>query len=244
MQDIEQTGVIESTPEDDLLQLQAAMQTHGMSVPDDQAAKLAKYCRLLWDWNTRLNLTRHTDWDLFVTRDLLDTMELSKHIPENARVMDVGSGGGVPGIPLAILRPDVKMSLCDSIGKKAMALQDIVKSLGLKIQVHSDRAEAILKRYHFHFVTARAVASISKMIGWFSPSWGAVGKLLLIKGPKWTEERDEAEVAGLLKRTEVEPISTWSTPGRDGQSVLLRIGKRQPAESRVPTEEVLRPDDT
>ena len=149
LQDIEQTGVIESTPEDDLMQLQAAMQAHGVSVPDDQAAKLAKYCRLLWDWNTRLNLTRHTDWDLFVTRDLLDTMELSKHIPENSRVMDVGSGGGVPGIPLAILRPDVKMSLCDSIGKKAMALQDIVKSLGLKIQVHSDRAEAILKRYHF-----------------------------------------------------------------------------------------------
>lgn len=214
------------TPEDDLQQLQSVLTTQGISVPDDQAKKLALYCRLLWDWNSRLNLTRHTDWQLFVTRDLIDTIELAAHIPQDARIMDVGSGGGVPGIPLAILRPDIKVSLCDSVGKKAIALQDIVKALGLKIQVHSDRAEAILKRYHFHFVTARAVASIAKMVGWFSNSWGAIGKLLLIKGPRWVDERSEAEEAGLLKKVEVEPIATWSTPGRDGQSVLLRIGRK------------------
>lgn len=214
------------SPEDDLQQLQTTLIAHGISVPEDQAKKLAQYCRLLWDWNSRLNLTRHTDWEMFVTRDLIDTIELAKHIPQDARIMDVGSGGGVPGIPLAILRPDVKVSLCDSVGKKALALKDMVKSLGLKIQVHSDRAEAILKRYHFHFVTARAVASIAKMIGWFSSSWGAIGKLLLIKGPRWVDERSEAEEAGLLKKVEVEPIASWSTPGRDGQSVLLRIGRK------------------
>jgi 16S rRNA (guanine527-N7)-methyltransferase len=226
LQDIEQPRPITHSPEDDLQQLQTTLNAHGISVPEDQAKKLAQYCRLLWDWNSRLNLTRHTDWEMFVTRDLIDTMELAKHIPPDARIMDVGSGGGVPGIPLAILRPDVKVSLCDSVGKKAIALQDMVKSLGLKIQVHSDRAEAILKRYHFHFVTARAVASIVKMIGWFSNSWGAIGKLLLIKGPRWVDERSEADEAGLLKKVEVEPIASWSTPGRDGQSVLLRIGRK------------------
>lgn len=226
MQDIEQPQPITPTPEDDLQQLQTTLNAHGISVPEDQAKKLAQYCRLLWDWNSRLNLTRHTDWEMFVARDLIDTIELAKHIPPDARIMDVGSGGGVPGIPLAILRPDVKVSLCDSVGKKAIALQDMVKSLGLKIQVHSDRAEAILKRYHFHFVTARAVASIAKMIGWFSNSWGAIGKLLLIKGPRWVDERSEADEAGLLKKVEVEPIASWSTPGRDGQSVLLRIGRK------------------
>jgi 16S rRNA (guanine527-N7)-methyltransferase len=226
LQDIEQPQQITHTPEDDLQQLQTTLNAHGISVPEDQAKKLAQYCRLLWDWNSRLNLTRHTDWEMFVTRDLIDTIELAKHIPQDARIMDVGSGGGVPGIPLAILRPDVKVSLCDSVGKKAIALQDMVKSLGLKIQVHSDRAEAILKRYHFHFVTARAVASIAKMIGWFSNSWGAIGKLLLIKGPRWVDERSEADEAGLLKKVEVEPIASWSTPGRDGQSVLLRIGRK------------------
>jgi 16S rRNA (guanine527-N7)-methyltransferase len=163
---------------------------------------------------------------MFVTRDLLDTLELSKHIPPKAKILDVGSGGGVPGIPLAILRPDISVTLCDSVGKKAMALQDMVKSLGLTVPVHADRAESILKKNRFHFVTARAVASIAKMIGWFIPFWGAAGKLLLIKGPKWIEERNLASADGLLKKHTVEQIAAWSTPGRDGQSVLLRIAKK------------------
>lgn len=215
-----------SSPESDLQQLRSALQTHGLTIPDDQTILLAKYCRLLWDWNSRLNLTRHTDWDMFVTRDLLDTLELSKHIPSKAKILDVGSGGGVPGIPLAILRPDISVSLCESVGKKAMALQDIVKSLELTVPVHADRAESILKTNRFHFVTARAVASIAKMIGWFIPFWGAAGQLLLIKGPKWIEERNLASADGLLKKHTVEQIAAWSTPGRDGQSVLLRIKKK------------------
>lgn len=215
-----------SSPESDLQLLRSALQTHGLTIPDDQTLLLAKYCRLLWDWNSRLNLTRHSDWDMFVTRDLLDTLELSKHIPSKAKIMDVGSGGGVPGIPLAILRPDISVSLCESVGKKAMALQDIVKSLELTVPVHADRAESILKTNRFHFVTARAVASIAKMIGWFIPFWGTAGQLLLIKGPKWIEERNLASADGLLKKHTVEQIAAWSTPGRDGQSVLLRIKKK------------------
>ena len=219
--------VVESSnPEADLQQLLSVLQTHGLIIPDDQAVLLAKYCRLLWDWNSRLNLTRHTDWEMFVTRDLLDTLELSKHIPPKAKILDVGSGGGVPGIPLAILRPDISVTLCDSVGKKAMALQDIVTSLGLTVPVHANRAELILRTNRFHFVTARAVASIAKMIGWFIPFWGAAGKLLLIKGPKWIEERNLASADGLLKKHSVEQIAAWSTPGRDGQSVLLRIMKK------------------
>ena len=215
-----------SNPDTDLQQLLTVLQTHGLIIPDDQAVLLAKYCRLLWDWNSRLNLTRHTDWEMFVTRDLLDTLELSRHIPSKAKILDVGSGGGVPGIPLAILRPDISVALCDSVGKKAMALQDIVKSLGLTVPVYADRAESILKKNRFHFVTARAVASIAKMIGWFIPFWGAAGKLLLIKGPRWIEERNLASADGLLKKHTVEQIGAWSTPGRDGQSVLLRIMKK------------------
>lgn len=215
-----------SNGETDLQQLQAVLKRYELVVPDEQALLLARYCRLLWDWNSRLNLTRHTDWELFVTRDLLDTLELSKHIPQSAKIMDVGSGGGVPGIPLAILRPDVSVSLCDSVGKKAMALQDIVKALGLDVAVHADRAEMVLKKKRFQFVTARAVASIAKLITWFFPVWGSVGQLLLIKGPRWVEERNEASADGMLKRHSLEQISSWSTPGRDGQSVLLRIARK------------------
>ncbi len=215
-----------SAAPEDVSQLRHAVAAHQVSVTDDQAAQLAHYCRLLWDWNSRLNLTRHTDWDLFVTRDLIDTIELAKHIAQAATVMDVGSGGGVPGIVLAILRPDLKLALCESIGKKATALQAIVKSLRLPVTVYADRAETILRKHRFQVITVRAVGSISKLLLWFGPVWKSVGKLLLIKGPRWTEEFDEANAADLLtNRLRLESIAAWSTPGRDGQSVLLQIVK-------------------
>ena len=140
-------------------------------------------------------------------------------------MLDVGSGGGVPGIPLAILRPDVSVSLCESVGKKANALQAIVSEMKLSVPVYADRAEVILKKHRFQFVTARAVASISKMIGWFWPVWGAVGQLLLIKGRRWTAEYEEADAEGLWNRRTLENVTSWRTPGRDGESVLLRISK-------------------
>lgn len=201
------------------------MSAHGVSVTDSQASQLAQYCRLLWDWNRRLNLTRHTDWDLFVTRDLLDTLNLAEHVPQGASVLDVGSGGGVPGIVLAILRPDLNVSLCESVGKKITALQSIVQTMALPVKVLEGRAETLLKRHRFQIVTARAVGSISKLLGLFLPVWGAVGQLLLIKGRRWTEEQAEAQLDGSLKHRTLELLSSWSTPGRDGQSVLLRLTK-------------------
>ena len=206
--------------------LRQSVAEHQLSITDNQTVQLAHYCRLLWDWNSRLNLTRHTDWDLFVTRDLIDTLELSQQIANDVTVLDVGSGGGVPGIVLAILRPDLKLALCESIGKKAMALQAIVKALRLPVIVYADRAETILKKHRFQVITVRAVGSIGRLLTWFAPVWKSVGKLLLIKGPRWTEELDEANAAELLaNRLRLESIATWSTPGRDGQSVLLQIMK-------------------
>jgi len=215
---------------DDVARLLACAANCGLTVSDESAQQLVRYARLLWDWNIRLNLTRHTDWDLFVTRDLLDTVELSRHLPENSRIMDIGSGGGVPGIPLAIIRPDLTVSLCDSVGKKAMALKDMVSALKLPIEVHSDRAENVLRSKKVNFVTARAVASISRLMSWLKPVWNSVGQLYLIKGPRWVEEHAEAEADGHFRSFRLEQISSWSTPGRDGQSVLLRVIRRKKAE--------------
>lgn len=210
----------------DLSQLQASLEAHGLEIPETAAVRFSQYGRRLWEWNSRLNLTRHTDWEMFVTRDLLDTLELSPHVPSGAAVLDIGSGGGVPGIPLAILRSDLRLTLCDSVTKKALALQDIVTSLGLPVQVAADRAEQVLKTQRFDVTTARAVASITRLLGWLTPVWKAAGQLLLIKGPRWIEEQSEAEAEGLLKRFQIEQIAAWKTPGRDGQSVLLRVTRK------------------
>ena len=122
----------------------AALSRFGMEIPEDQAAQLQHYAHLVWAWNERINLTRHTTWDLFVGRDLLDSIHLASLLELNEQVLDLGSGGGVPGIPLAILRPDVKMSLAESVGKKSKVLDEIISDLNLPVNVYAARGEDLL----------------------------------------------------------------------------------------------------
>lgn len=203
--------------------LTTVLERHGLAVPAGSIERLEQYCRLLWDWNTKINLTRHTDFETFVTRDLVDTLKLSEHVPQNVRLLDIGSGGGVPGIPLAILRPDLRISLADSVAKKSAVLQSMVQTMNIRAAVQADRAENVLTRRSFDVVTARAVAPLNKMLTWLQPCWRSVGQLLLIKGPKWVDEQEQAASEGLMKRITLEKIDSWSAPGRDSDSVLLKL---------------------
>ena len=116
--------------------LPAALARHGIELDEDQVALLDRYARALWNWNEKLNLTRHTDYEKFVSRDVVDSQWLERFLDSAERILDVGTGGGVPGIVLAILRPDLEVSLCESVAKKARAVEDIVKQLGMPVRVH------------------------------------------------------------------------------------------------------------
>ena len=105
---------------------------YDLKLDETKIALLSDYCGMLWEWNERMNLTRHTTFDKFVSRDLVDTLELAKLLEEGETVMDVGTGGGVPGVPLAIIRPDLTIALGESVVKKARAVQGIVVELGLE----------------------------------------------------------------------------------------------------------------
>lgn len=200
-----------------------ALAAHNFSVTDDQAEQLQHYCDLLWDWNTRLNLTRHTDYESFVTRDLHDSQQLASHLAPQESVLDVGSGGGVPGILLAVLCPSLDVTLTESTRKKAVALEAMVAELGLSVAVCAERAEQVLRSQAANTVTARAVAPLGRMLPWFLPLQKKVDRLLLIKGPSWTSERDEAADAGLLDRIDLSVLSEYATSGRDGHSVILEL---------------------
>ncbi|MBS0209955.1 MAG: 16S rRNA (guanine(527)-N(7))-methyltransferase RsmG [Planctomycetes bacterium] len=208
--------------------LPAALAAHNIALPEDQIAQLADYCARLWDWNEKLNLTRHTDYEKFVARDVVDTLELSKALAADERVLDVGTGGGVPGVVLAIVRPDLHVALSESVGKKARAVADIVAGMKLSIHVHAGRAEDLLSEDYFDTLVARAVAPMHKLLRWFEPRWGSFGRLLLIKGPAWVEERSEARHMGSLRRLELRKVASWPVPGAESESVLLEI---RPSES-------------
>jgi 16S rRNA (guanine527-N7)-methyltransferase len=203
--------------------LTAALRALDLSVPGEQVRQLDQYRELLWQWNAKLNLTRHTDFDAFAGRDVLDSQQLARWLDAGEEVLDVGSGGGVPGIILAILRSDLDVSLCESVQKKARALHSIVDQLQLPVAVHHSRAESLLEDLRFDTIVARAVGPLWKICSWFRPHWHSFGRLLLIKGPRWVEERAAARERGLLQGLELRRIAQYRMPGTESHSVVLQL---------------------
>ena len=195
----------------------------GLELDDEQIELLDRYCRALWSWNEKLNLTRHTDYEKFVTRDVVDSLALEPFLESGDRVLDVGTGGGVPGIVLAIARPDLAVALCDSVAKKAKAVQAIVDEIGLKVPVYHGPVQQVLEEHAFDVLVVRAVAPLSKLLLWVAPRWDAFDRLLVIKGPAWLEERREARDAGLLKRLELRKLASYPMLGTESESVVLSV---------------------
>ena len=210
-------------PSTDIEHFQAALTDHNLEVDESLHAAICEYATTLWDWNEKLNLTRHTTWDLFVGRDLRDTLQLAAHVQPDEEVLDVGSGGGVPGLLLALLRPDLDVSLTESVQKKALALGEICRAINAPVSVHHARAESLLEDFRFHSVTGRAVGPLWKFCKWLEPHWASISRLLLIKGPKWPEERGEARHRGLMANLQLRCLSSYPTPGADGESVILQV---------------------
>lgn len=231
MTDLPTTDEASSTPIETAgsTTLAEALARRELALPADQVAALDHYAKALWDWNAKINLTRHTTYDRFVERDVVDSLELSKLLAADERVLDVGTGGGVPGIILAILRPDLHVTLIDSVGKKARVVEDIVGQLGLDVPVHQAAVRDHLGDEWHDTLTVRAVASLDKLLTWLKGHWGQFGRLLCVKGPAWVEERNEARHRGLLQGLELRRRAAYPMPGSTSESVILEI--RPPAES-------------
>jgi 16S rRNA (guanine527-N7)-methyltransferase len=199
----------------------------GISLPEDQVAALDRYCHLLWEWNEKLNLTRHLDYRTFAARDVVDSLAFARALEQGERILDVGTGGGVPGIVLAITRPDVSVEVCESVGKKARAVQDIVRTLGLNVPVHHARAEELLAGGRsYDTLVIRAVARLVKLLTWFRPHWGRFRRMLVLKGPSWIEERKECRERGIILDLDLRRVDSYSIPGTTAESVLLQLTRR------------------
>jgi 16S rRNA (guanine527-N7)-methyltransferase len=205
----------------------AAISRHGIELPEPQIARLQRYCQALWQWNEKLNLTRHTDYEKFVARDLVDSLAFADALQPGERVLDVGTGGGVPGVVLAVVRDDLRVVLCESVGKKARAVADIVGQLGLEVPVVHGRAEDVLADQRFNSLVARAVARLKKVLIWLKPHWTSFDRLLLIKGPSWADERGEARHHGLLQGLALRKLAAYPLPNAQGESVLLQVCRRE-----------------
>jgi 16S rRNA (guanine527-N7)-methyltransferase len=213
----------QSTDEPQTDTLAAALSRHGIELPPPQIAALDRYCQRLWEWNQRLNLTRHTSYEKFVARDVIDSSQLANLLQPKEHVLDVGTGGGVPGAVIAILRRDLKVVLCDSVAKKAKAAEAIVREAGVPVRVHHGRAESLLSPRRFDTLVIRAVAPLEKLLAWFKPHWANMGRILVIKGPSWVEERALARQKRLFNGLQLRKVASYPLAGTDSESVILEI---------------------
>lgn len=196
----------------------------GIRVADDVIAKIGDYLARLLAMNEQMNLTAIETPDAAWERhafDALTLVPLLEDVPAGGRLVDIGSGGGLPGIPLAIARPDLLVTLVESTQKKAAFLSAIATALGLSnVNVYAERAEALVTgplRGTFDVVTARAVARLVQLVPMTAPFAKSGGRLLLIKGQKANEEVTEA--ARVLVKLKTAHVKTIVTP--TGRIVVL-----------------------
>jgi 16S rRNA (guanine527-N7)-methyltransferase len=155
---------------------------NGITLSEPQLALFSRFVGGVLDWNSKINLISRRDQENIWYSHVLHSLSLLFYIdfPRGARILDLGTGGGFPGIPLAIARPDVGIVLLDSIRKKTAAVEDMVGQLGLQgAAVWTGRAEEAWRTEEasgkFDFVVARAVASLRDLVHWSRPYLKAAG---------------------------------------------------------------------
>jgi 16S rRNA (guanine527-N7)-methyltransferase len=170
--------------------LERLLPADGFGLPPDAMDRLEAYVGLLLEANARLNLTRVVEPDAVARLHLLDALAALPLIDDlgASTGLDLGSGGGVPGIPLAIARPGLAWTLVDSVGKKADALRSFVEALGLaNVQVVGTRAEVLghdpAHRARYDLVAARACARLPVLVEYALPLLGIGAALVAWKGP-------------------------------------------------------------
>lgn len=207
---------------------------------DRQCAQFERYYDLLVDWNSRMNLTAITDPQGVVEKHFLDSLLLLEdvHFKEGEHLIDVGTGAGFPGIPLAIVCPFLQVDLLDSLRKRVGFLQTVIDALQLdNVAAYHDRAELFAKnaerRDHYDWASARAVARLPLLSEYCLPFVKKGGTFIACKGPDGAAELEEA--AGALKTLGAKHQKTCihELPGGDRRDILL-IEKIAPTPKRFP----------
>lgn len=180
---------------------------------------LLEYLALLVRWNRTYNLTAVREPREMVVRHLLDSLAVVPHMRGIGTLADLGTGPGLPGIPLAIALPDLQVALVESNGKKARFLRQAVRSLGLaNASVHECRAEDLDMPGAFQALTARALATLAEIIGFGGHLLQPGGRLLAMKGV-----RPDAEIAALPEGWRLLETVPLAVPGLDGERHLVSI---------------------
>ena len=212
----------------------------GIPMSQGQVEQFNTYHEMLVEANARMNLTRvPEDPAEAVDRNYLDCVApLAGGFPAANTAVDVGSGAGFPGIPLAIMLPDIRFTLVDALGKRVDFLKAVIDRLGLNAEALHLRAEDAARRDDlregFDLAVARAVAPMNVLCEYMLPLVRVGGKMLALKGPGLDEELAQAENALRLLGGELERVQPLAIPGRHWNHRAAWIAKTAPTPQKYP----------
>ena len=206
---------------------------------EEQIQKFYKYMELLLEWNEKINLTAIVEPRDVILKHFVDSLTICKELQKNKTLADIGTGAGFPGIPVKILRPDLDITLIDSLNKRVNFLTMVIEALKLeKIVALHGRIEDFGKnkkyREKFDYVTSRAVANLSTLSEYMIPLIKIGGKCICMKGSNIDEELKNAEKAVKTLGGKIEKVDTFLLPDTDmGRNIIL-IKKEKATPNKYP----------
>lgn len=219
-----------------------ALKDQGIELSEKQIGQFNTYYKMLVEWNEKINLTAVTEQEEVYLKHFYDSITplFYADIEEGASLCDVGAGAGFPSIPMKIIRPDLKITIVDSLNKRINFLNELTAALGLdKIRLVHDRAETFGNhkadaRHMFDVVTARAVAQLNVLSELCLPLVRTGGQFIVMKGKKAQQELDESKFALDLLGGELTKVHQLSLPKEESDRYIMIIDKKRKTPKKYP----------
>ena len=222
-----------------------------LDIDKSKIVKFYEYMNLLLEWNEKINLTAITEQNDIILKHFIDCLTIKKYLKDNDKIVDIGTGAGLPGIPLAIMSGANKFTLVDSLNKRVNFLNDVKEKIDLKnIEAIHSRAEEFgqnkIYREKYDVAVSRAVANLSVLLEYLLPTVKVGGKVICMKGSQVQDEINEAkyalkELGGVIKLTD-----EFCLPETDMKRNIIIIEKikntpkKYPRKSGTPSKQPLK----
>lgn len=224
-----------------IVQLKSLIQKSGLQMSESLITTIDKFVDIFIEKNKNINLVKVNDREEFLIKHIIDSLILDKYIDikPGSQVADLGTGGGLPGLPLAIMHPDSRFTLVDSVQKKIRCVEEFASQLKLNnVTGLSDRLEDLgqNKKYResFDIVFARALATLPVLLELAIPLVKTGGIFVAMKGPNYLEEASYSGNAMKQLKIESPDIKKYDLPEGLGSHYLLIFKKHRPASNAYP----------
>lgn len=223
----------------------------GISLTDEQIKNFYSYMNMLLEWNEKMNLTAITEQDDIILKHFVDSLTVLDYLNDKKSIIDVGTGAGFPGIPIAIMNNDKNVTLMDSLNKRIKFLDELSKELSLDNvkTIHSraeDLGQDVNYREKYDVAISRAVANLATLVEYMLPLVKKGGLCICMKGQDIADEIKNSEVAIEVLGGEIETIDEFCLPGTDmGRNIIVirkvkNTNKKYPRKAGIPSKDPLK----